>query len=275
MRICLITNVYPANGNKDVESAYLTELASGLDARGHEVTVLCAKSNTKAEKSKIRVVVAAPCKKLSTLRLSKRTMPGSLQFASRQLGFWQAFFDLGGGDSFDVVETGQSHAGALLGAFSREMPCVLRVVTREKTDGEDFDLQFQKLISSYAYACIDLFSCASPEEALYLQQVKKIEPALVTVNSSQNQGDLAAHAISIYESAIQRFAHAKKPQLYRHGAQKLIKSTEDMILLYERMLYDLLFRVSYRFRVGHWLHLMRSNPRALASKVLQRFSQKV
>ena len=87
--------------------------------------------------------------------------------------------------------------------------------------------------------------------------------------------DLANASVNIYEMAIERFRSGRKPHLYRHGAQRLIKSTEDMITLYDRMLYDLLFRVSYTFRVGHWLRKLRSNPEMFKTKLLERFSHRV
>ncbi len=273
MRICLITNVYPANDIKDVDSTYVSELASGLNELGHEVTVLCAKSLSTEVQNKIRIVVAAPAKNLGDLSLSRRKMPGSVHLALQQIGFWQAFSEIGGGQAFDVVETCQSLAGTLLSAFSKETAAVLRVNAGDKTYGNGFDEEFQSLISGYAYACVDRFSCASDEDATYLQRTRKIEPAHITVNSSQKAKELAQNASTIYDSAIRHFAVGKKPHLYRHGALKLIKSTEDMILLYDRMLYDLLFRVSYRFRFGHWLRQLRSDPKAFTDRVLQRFSK--
>jgi hypothetical protein len=277
MRICLFANHYPANNLSDAESAYVTELARGLDALGHEVTVICAHSKVASTQGKIRVISAAPSAKISKLRLVRRRLPKSASQAASLIGFWHAFAECG--KTFDVVEAGQGLSGALLSAFSRETPSVLRVNGRrdvnddELSPDRDFDSQLPQLISDFAFSCVDIFSCASSSDADFLlQRGRSVEQ--VTVNSAQHEGDLASSAVDIYEAAIDRFSRIKQPYLYRHGAQRLIKSTEDMISIYDQMLYDLLFRVSYRFRIGHWLNKLCSNPGAFKAKLLQKLSQK-
>lgn len=277
MRICLFTHHYPANNLSDAESAYMTELARGLDALGHEVTVICAHSKDASIEGKISVISAAPSAKISNLRLVRRRLPKSASQAASLIGFWHAYAECG--KTFDVVEAGQGLAGALLSAFSRETPSVLRVTGRCDVKGDeqghdrDFDSQLPQLISDFAFACVDMFSCASSDDADFLVHRRRSEEP-VAVNSAQQEGDLASSAVDIYEAAIDRFSRIKQPYLYRHGAQRLIKSTEDMITIYDRMLYDLLFRVSYRFRLSHWLNKLCSNPGAFKAKLLQKLSQK-
>lgn len=275
MRICLITDQYPARDDKDRSSQYMTDLAQGLDALGHDVTVLCSKTARVPSEGRIQVVIAQSSKSLGDLKMSSRLMPDSVRFCSEQLGYWHALSELGGQAAFEVVEASQPQACALLGAFSREIPAVLRVETEEKPCGDDFDEQFSRLILDYAYSCIDLFSCAASKDTVYLQHARKLDALQMTVNSSSERSELAGNAIKIYESAIDRFQSATKPHLYRHGAQRMIQSTEDMLRLYDRMLYELLFRVSYRFRVEHWLRKLSSDPGAFIARVLQRFGQKV
>lgn len=277
MRICLFTNHYPANNLSDAESAYVTELARGLDALGHEVTVICAHSKDASTKGKINVISASPSAKISKLRLVRRRLPKSASQAASLIGFWHAFAECG--KTFDVVEAGQGLSGALLSAFSRETPSVLRVTGRrdakddELSADRDFDSQLTSLIDDFAFSCVDMFSCASSNDADSLVQTRR-RVEQVAVNSAQQEGDLASSAVDIYEAAIDRFSRIKQPYLYRHGAQRLIKSTEDMISIYDQMLYDLLFRVSYRFRFVHWLNKLRSNPGAFKAKLLQKLSQK-
>lgn len=257
----------------------MTGLARGLDALGHEVTVICARSNNSQNNGRISVVVASPSKRITELQLVRKTMPKSVLHAAKLLGFWQAFCETG--TRFEVVEATESLCGALLTAFCRETPTVMRIAGNkaaavdEYSENRNFDDRFAGLIYDYAFACVDVFSCASSRQAEHIQQHRRLDGGQLAVNGAVIDSDLATASASIYEIAIERFRSVRKPHLYRHGAQRLIKSTEDMIVLYDRMLYDLLFRVSYTFRVGHWLRKLRSNPETLKTKLLQRFSQRV
>lgn len=271
MHICLLTDVYPAGACDDRESIYITELASGLEALGQEVTVICSQAKTTAGAGKIRIVLASPPKHLGELNLTSRTMPGSVRQAQSLLSYWHAFSETGGAKSFDVVETIERLSSSLLSAFSRQTPTVLRVNVRQKEPPDSFDMRFEEVISDFASACVDVFSCDSQRTAAAIEQSRKDQKA-VTVNFSKDQRELASGALAIYKTAIERFATEKKPHLYRHGADRLIKSTEDMILLYEKMLYDLLFRVSYKFRLSHWLRKLKTNPQSLIARIRERFS---
>ncbi|MBX9951369.1 MAG: glycosyltransferase [Candidatus Obscuribacterales bacterium] len=277
MRICLLTNEFPADSLSDAESDYISELARGLDGLGHEVTVICARSKNADIKGKIRVIVAAPSKRIADLRLVRRTMPKSVGHACELLGFWQAFCQTGA--EFDVVEAPETLAGALLTAFSRETPTVMRITGRKDAESgeqmKNFDDQFANLICDFAYASVDLFSCASSAGSEYVRQVRGFDARQVVINAAEKECDIATTAANIYATAIERFAGVRKPHLYRHGAQRLIKSTEDMIVLYDRMLYDLLFRVSYTFRIGHWFRKLLNNPEAFKTRLFARFSQRV
>lgn len=277
MRICLITKEYPANSLSDSESVYMTELAQGLDLLGHEVTVICSEHENNTGNEKIRVVVAVPSAKIEALKLIRQTMPKSVVKAASLLGFWHAFAECGA--TFDVVEATQTLCGALLTAFSRETPTVLRASSTESKSGElstekNFDDHFGSLTSDYAYSCVDMFSCASPNAADLIRQMPHMTERQVAVNAAQSSEDIASAALTIYAHAIENFSRVKKPHLYRHGALRLIRSTEDMITLYDRMLYDLLFRVSYKFRIGHWFGKLRRNPDLLKAKLVERFSHK-
>lgn len=256
----------------------MTELARGLDGLGHEVTVICAQSKSENVGGKVRVIVASPSQKIKNLTLVGRSMPKSASNAASLIGFWHAFAECG--TTFDVVEAGQSMSGALLSAFSRETPTVLRVAgastfkADEFSSNKNFDDHLASLTIDFAHSCVDMFSCPSDEDAFFLTQLRRMSEQQVYVNSSALEGDLASSALEIYAAAVDRFDKFQKPHLYRHGALRLIKSTEDMISIYDRMLYDLLFRVSYRFRFSHWLNKLRSNPGAFKAKLLQKLSQK-
>lgn len=271
MRICLIASQY----FEDESSSYLPCLASGLASLGHEVTVVCSisrKDPTSKSSNNVTVVAVSPVGKSRNFQLSSKVMPVSLQSCLEHLNYWHAFTEIGdckSGHAFDVVEASQPLAGALLSAFTREIPTVLRVDEQKAWPGDGFDEQFQLLVEDYAYACVDMFSCPSLLHAAYLQGVKKADAEQITVNSAGDPAQLASQALTIYESAITRFQSVKRPHIYKHGALRLIKSTEDMLSLYEKMLYDLLFRVSFRFRIGHWLSKFRANPRGFAQKVVR------
>lgn len=263
MHICLITDTYPASSNSGVDSQYIADLAFGLSQEGHEITVLCRK---KAPGGAALDVVQVESRSRDQLPVASSLMPSSAVYARQQLGYWNALADLHERKKIDVVEAPQSTAGALLTAITREIPAVVRMdSTPTKSDDAEFDRRLSGVLEGYVLACADAYSCTD-------DRISNIDSERICINSASDAAALARRQLEIYEIACRRFAQTTRPHLYRHGARRLIKSTEDMILLYDKMLYDLLFRVSYRFRLKHWLSALRANPRDFFEKLKGRLS---
>lgn len=65
---------------------------------------------------------------------------------------------------------------------------------------------------------------------------------------------LANETVEIYELAIQRYARRTAPAIYSRPAASFLADTENLLLSYERMLYDFLYIKSLRFRLKHRYH---------------------
>lgn len=265
MRVCLITEAYPAFEQSDADSRYITKLAGGLAENANQITVICARNRiTAAAESGIRVIEVTESKRLPDLKLAPRVMPEATKFAYTQLNYWHTLADILKDGKFDVVETTFPLAATLLSAMTRETATVVRIEDAFQNNGEGhFDIVFQNMIVNYALSCVDAYS--SPQS-----HWKNVDSERICINCESNPQDLALRAMQIYEIAIKRFENTQRPGLYRHGSQRLIKSSEDMIALYDKMLYDLLFRVSYRFRILHWWRSLSSNPNAYTAKLRQK-----
>ncbi len=267
MRICLITEVFPALEQSDAPSMYITKLAKGLKGwadNANQITVICERTNADAaSESGIRVIKVPKSKRFSSLQLAPLVMPEATQFACTHLNYWHALAGILKEDRFDVVETTFPLVATLLSAMTRETATVVRIESEVPRSESSFDIVFQNLIVNYALSCADAYSSTQPV-------LKSIDSERICINSANDPEALACRAMEIYQTAIRRYENTGRPELYRHGAERLIKSAEDMIALYDKMLYDLLFRVSYRFRVMHWWRSLRANPDNFASKLRQR-----
>lgn len=268
MRICLITDLYPALEQSGAASIYITNLAKGLAENGNQVTVLCAhKGSGGALESGIQVVELSPQKRLPDLKLAPQVMPEATRFAHTQLNYWHALGDILNDGNFDVVETTLPMAATLLSALTRETATVVRIEEAFSKKESNFDVVFQNMIVSYALSCVDAYSSSQ-------STFKDIDNVRICINDESNPCDQARRAVQIYEIALERYKNVDRPDLYRHGSERLVKSAEDMIALYDKMLYDLLFRVSYRFRIMHWWRSLRSNPDNFTKRLRQKLSSR-
>ncbi|MBC7996877.1 MAG: glycosyltransferase [Leptolyngbya sp.] len=272
MRICLIISQSQPTPSTSDEVAFFKELAPALVGAGHDVTLLTdAVRDFQTQGLKVLPVKAS--ESLKNLRLAQTVLPKAHGFAYKQLGFWNTFVSLNSVQAFEVVHAPASQAGALLAAVGREIPSVLTVHPQfsiDKSTSAAFDENFETLVSDYVFNCADVICFASSEMrnafAAQLADIDRISAL------DENPGQSShAQIIACYEKAVSDFILVRKPKLYRHGAQRLVKSAEDMIMLFDRMLYDLLFRVSYRFRLKHWISMLVSRPEIFARKVRQSF----
>lgn len=80
--------------------------------------------------------------------------------------------------------------------------------------------------------------------------------------------EIAKQSVALYETAVATFKTTNNAALFRHGQSDLLGSVVDLIASYEKMLYDLLYRESLRFRLSHWYHAFRDRPRLMLAKAL-------
>ncbi len=260
MNICLIADTYPASDRSEASCRYITDLARGLVQAGEKVTVLRAQGSDLTDADlNVQVVTAGVSTRARQLQLAPSVSPQACAYMVKHLNYWHSLVETLQDQEFDVFETTQSLAGALLSAFSRECATVIRIENLTFGLDKNFDTEFQHLICRYAFSCVDAFS--SPSAQCTAQFGARYAERIIL-----NQEASAASAIEIYKAAQKGFAQVKKPNLYRHGSERMLKSAEDMLLLYDKMLYDLLFSRSYCFRLKHWLRSWAANPQEFAEK---------
>lgn len=269
MRICLLSESFPA------PDSHVGKLASGLVSTGHDVTVLCAENGKfpSGAMSAIKVVVAEEKNSKADAEILRTRLPQGWQYVQRQRVFWTPLADLLKQGQYDIVEAPMSLGGTLVSAFTREVATVLRIENVDEVSDELFELRFAQIIRDTALSCTDALSCSEPAlEAQYAGLNANNFSACVQTIEDTNAAEVAAGSLALYERAIEQFQEIDKPNLYRHGSVAMARSLENMLLAYEKMLYDLLYRVSYRFRLLHWLKAFSSNPEAFFRKLTVRLA---
>jgi glycosyltransferase involved in cell wall biosynthesis len=80
--------------------------------------------------------------------------------------------------------------------------------------------------------------------------------------------EIARQSVELYKIARLNWQANGDLGLYRKGAGNLLAASEQLIASYERMLYDLLYAHSWRFRLSHWFCMVRDRPRLTLAKGL-------
>lgn len=78
---------------------------------------------------------------------------------------------------------------------------------------------------------------------------------------------IAAETLALYKEAQAGFT-ASKQLLYLKPADHALSDAAVLMYSFDKMIYDLLYQQSWRFRLRHWGRLITSRPRLMAAKVL-------
>lgn len=78
---------------------------------------------------------------------------------------------------------------------------------------------------------------------------------------------IARETVALYEEARRRF-QAKEKTLYLHEANHALADAAVILYSFDKMIYDLLYKQSIRFRLRHWWRLGVARPRLLAARVV-------
>lgn len=101
-------------------------------------------------------------------------------------------------------------------------------------------------------------------------RVRMAEAARVRALSKFQRKQIARETAELYEQARIEFAIKKKHSLYRKENDQALSDASVLLYTFDKMLYDLLYQQSFRFRVKHWWTLGAARPRLLAGKVALR-----
>lgn len=99
------------------------------------------------------------------------------------------------------------------------------------------------------------------------------EAARQHVLTNFNRLEIARQSVELYEQARSNFRSARHSALYRHPEESLLPATEELLWSYEKMLYDLLYVHSWRFRLKHWSSMIKNRPRLTAAKAVVKLSR--
>lgn len=87
--------------------------------------------------------------------------------------------------------------------------------------------------------------------------------------------EIAAQTVLLYERACRTFIAKHQSRLYLKPASEFLADAGTMLYAYDKMLYDMLYRFSWRFRIWHWWTIVRNRPRLLAAKAILKGAQAV
>lgn len=87
--------------------------------------------------------------------------------------------------------------------------------------------------------------------------------------------EIARQTVAIYEEARNHFKENHAAPLYRKPGDEALIDAAVMLYSFDKMLFDLLYRQSLRFRWRHWWRLGTSRPRLLAAKILLRLTKAI
>jgi glycosyltransferase involved in cell wall biosynthesis len=82
--------------------------------------------------------------------------------------------------------------------------------------------------------------------------------------------EIARQSLALYQLARANFEGTRDFALYRHDPAGLLPATGELIGAYDQMLYDLLYAHSWRFRLTHWLYMLKDRPRLTIAKLAAR-----
>lgn len=82
---------------------------------------------------------------------------------------------------------------------------------------------------------------------------------------------IAAETLALYHEAQITFA-AKQKSLYLKPPEHLLSDAAVLLYSYDKMIYDLLYQQSYRFRIRHWFRAA-ARPRLFAARILLRVAR--
>lgn len=101
------------------------------------------------------------------------------------------------------------------------------------------------------------------------------EAARQRVLAHFDRKEIARQTLALYDSACRTFISKHPARLYLKQPQEFEADAASILYACDKMLYDLLYKVSWRFRIWHWWTIVRNRPRLLAAKAMLKGAQTV
>jgi glycosyltransferase involved in cell wall biosynthesis len=90
--------------------------------------------------------------------------------------------------------------------------------------------------------------------------------ARVRVMQNFQRTEVARQTAQLYQLAIANYKQREQIRLYRKEPSQLLPDAEVLMASYERMVFDLLYQMSWRFRFRHWFSMAKARPRLFLAK---------
>lgn len=283
MRICLLSNDYKSE-RRDSLGFCLRDHAVQLKRSGFEVEVITVDhtGNRFAIEDGVRIHKVALGRSSFSLDVTAEAMPACHQTVLANVALWTKFIELNQKTPFDVVEAPHEVAQGIVPAASRALPMVVRLssdyslklpIDRTLTR-QSFDTRLIGMLERLAIVLADVVIAPTDELAdLAAGDLNYPRENIKVVGCDLKTS--VANSIACYELAQVKFRAQVKPTLYLHGQERIMADTQAMLLSYDRMLYNLLYQQSWRFRIRHWARKFKRRPRLLAAKLAVRFGKAV
>jgi len=84
--------------------------------------------------------------------------------------------------------------------------------------------------------------------------------------------EIARQTLELYENAQQKFAK-RTTRLYLKPTDHALPDAAVFLYSFDKMIYDMLYQHSYRFRIGHWMRMAKARPRMFAARVVLRLAK--
>jgi glycosyltransferase involved in cell wall biosynthesis len=125
---------------------------------------------------------------------------------------------------------------------------------------------------------VEPLSAAIIELALNENERKRLgENARRRVLEVFQRSQIARQTVAVYDEAIANFEIRKQNPQYLRSADQVLADMESITSAFDKMVHNLLYQQSYRYRLKYWLHMFKMRPRLFAAKfilrVAGRFSQ--
>jgi hypothetical protein len=282
MRICLLSNQFVPDSRLSGTTIHTQRLANELRKLNHDVEIVSL-----GAESGVRTYAAVASPTPSNVPIWNDTgalelvSPYSHKTVTSNIALWSKFLEAHKRHPFDIVQTTDYLAAGCLPAMCNAAPLVLRLTSNARRTGPNgkaltgFDEQFVDLGKRATILMADALITASDVSIEQVAQDTGVRTSEVTVldEAPAHEADweqIARAHLQVYERAHQSFEKNSGYAFYRKSPDQCLQDTAGMVVACDKMIYDLLYLQSWRFRIQHWRKQFSRHPRvAFAKSVLK------
>ena len=89
------------------------------------------------------------------------------------------------------------------------------------------------------------------------------------------RSEIARETVAVYNQAIDAFELRKAHPQYLRDASDVLADMESITAAFDKMVHNLLYQQSYRYRIKYWMHMMKMRPRLFAAKFALKVASRV